>query len=224
MNLVMRRSSLDHLPPMPRFPAGYGLRTANLHDGDALTSIMVSAFGADWSLQRVLSTVLEAEDVDTTFVVTAYGVPVATASARLVSTRPESGYLHWVATHAEHRRKQLGYGVSLAVLHRLGEVGCRDSLLETQPFRIAAIRLYLRLGFVPEESHNGQTNEWQQVFSKLREERDDLPGTAQWYQTVVPRVGRRRAADRQQPVSVTTGEPARRLWKIMTSGPAIDSH
>jgi mycothiol synthase len=167
MNLVMRRSSLDHLPPMPRLPAGYELRTANLHDGDALTTIMVSAFGADWSLQRVLSTVLEAEDVDTTFVVTAYGVPVATASARLVSTRPESGYLHWVATHAEHRHKQLGYGVSLAVLHRLGEVGCRNALLETQPFRIAAIRLYLRLGFVPEESHNGQTNEWQQVLQQV---------------------------------------------------------
>jgi hypothetical protein len=35
---------------------------------------------------------------------------------------------------------------------------------------------------------------------------------------------RRRAADRQQPVSVTTGEPTRRLWRIMTADPAIDGH
>jgi hypothetical protein len=39
-----------------------------------------------------------------------------------------------------------------------------------------------------------------------------------------PRVGRRRAADGQQPVSVTTGEPARKPWRIMTADPAIDGH
>ena len=33
---------------------------------------------------------------------------------------------------------------------------------------------------------------------------------------------RRRAADGQQPVSVTTGEPARKPWRIMTADPAID--
>jgi hypothetical protein len=35
---------------------------------------------------------------------------------------------------------------------------------------------------------------------------------------------RRRAADGQQPVSVTTGEPARKPWRIMTADPAIDGH
>jgi hypothetical protein len=38
------------------------------------------------------------------------------------------------------------------------------------------------------------------------------------------RVGDVGAADGQQPVSVTTGEPARRLWRIMTANPAIDGH
>jgi hypothetical protein len=37
-------------------------------------------------------------------------------------------------------------------------------------------------------------------------------------------VGTRRAADGQQPVSVTTGEPARKLGRIMTADPAIDRH
>ena len=35
---------------------------------------------------------------------------------------------------------------------------------------------------------------------------------------------RRRAADRQQPVSVTTGEPARKPWRIMTADSAIDGY
>jgi hypothetical protein len=44
-------------------------------------------------------------------------------------------------------------------------------------------------------------------------------------QIVVPKVGRRhRAADGQQPVSVTTGELAREPWRIMTADPAIDGH
>jgi hypothetical protein len=34
----------------------------------------------------------------------------------------------------------------------------------------------------------------------------------------------RRAADGQQPVSVTTGEPVRKPWRVMTADPAIDGH
>ena len=42
---------------------------------------------------------------------------------------------------------------------------------------------------------------------------------------LVPKSGRRRrAADGQQPVFVTTGEPARKRWRIMTTDPAIDGH
>jgi hypothetical protein len=37
------------------------------------------------------------------------------------------------------------------------------------------------------------------------------------------RVGDVGAADGQQPVSVTTGEPAREPWRIMTADPPIDS-
>ena len=35
---------------------------------------------------------------------------------------------------------------------------------------------------------------------------------------------RRRAAVRQQPVSVTTGEPARKLWRIVTADSPVDGH
>jgi hypothetical protein len=36
--------------------------------------------------------------------------------------------------------------------------------------------------------------------------------------------GRWLAANGQQPGSVTTGEPARKPWRIMTADPAIDGH
>jgi hypothetical protein len=32
------------------------------------------------------------------------------------------------------------------------------------------------------------------------------------------------AADGQQPLFVTIGEPARKPWRIMTADPAIDGH
>jgi hypothetical protein len=45
-------------------------------------------------------------------------------------------------------------------------------------------------------------------------------------QIVVPKVSgrRRRAADGQQPVSVTTGECARKPWRIVTGDSGIDGH
>jgi hypothetical protein len=52
--------------------------------------------------------------------------------------------------------------------------------------------------------------------------RQEGPGPS--WGVVVPKVlvGAVVAADRQQPMSVTTGEPARKPCRIMTADPAID--
>ena len=144
--LFMRRPGLENLPPMPLLPTGHELREARSDDDRALADVMVSAFGSDWSVERVRRSLLDAEDVKHTFLVTTQGVPVATASARLLLDRfPGSGYVHWVATHADHRGKHLGKEVFLAVLQSFTELGCVDAVLETDPPRLPPVRLHLNL-------------------------------------------------------------------------------
>jgi mycothiol synthase len=153
---------------MPDLPPGYALRVATSVDDRAIADVMVSAFGPDWSVTRVHEALLDADDVKETFVVAARGVPVATASARLMpEVYPGSGYLHWVAVDADHRGKHLGRVVSLAVLRAFRELGCHDAVLETDPPRLPAIRLYLGLGFRPEHVASEHDAVWRGILSDL---------------------------------------------------------
>jgi mycothiol synthase len=170
--LFMRLPDLDHLPPMPPLPPGHELRTAVAADAEGIATTMASAFGPEWTAERVRRALLDAEDVPKTFLITCEGLPVATASARLMPEQyPGSGYVHWVATHAQHRGKRLGYIVSLEVLRYFRSIGCRDAVLETDPPRLPAIQTYLSLGFVPEQVDPEHETVWREILQTLGEGR-----------------------------------------------------
>lgn len=166
--LFMRRPELSSLPALWAAPEGYALRTAGPEDADGIAAVLASAFGPEWSAQRVRDALLDAPDVKATFVVVQAGRPVATASARLLPARfPGSGYLHWVGSHREHRGRRLGALVSLAALYYFREAGCRDAVLETDPPRLAAIRTYLQLGFLPEFVDPEHEALWREITAAL---------------------------------------------------------
>jgi mycothiol synthase len=170
----MRRLELTSLPPLWAPPDGYSLRTAGAGDADGIAAVMASAFGPEWTAERVRQALLDAPDVKETYIVLQADRPVATASARLVPERyPGSGYLHWVGSHQEHRGRRLGALVSLAALHYFREAGCRDAVLETDPPRLAAIRTYLRLGFVPEPVDPAHETLWREILAAI----DRPPGS-----------------------------------------------
>ena len=166
--LFMRRPDLDNLPPLPPLPPGYDLRPASSADEQAIAATMISAFGPEWSVDKVRRELQNDPSVVETIVATVGGVPVATASVRLMpETYPGSGYVHWVGTDAAHRGQRLGYAVTLAVLHRFRDLDCRDAVLETDPFRLPAIRVYLNLGFVPEQVVPEHEAAWREVLAAL---------------------------------------------------------
>jgi mycothiol synthase len=166
--MFMRRPNLADLPEPPPLPVGYALRRAGADDVDGIAATMASAFGPDWTADRVREALLDAPDVPETYVVTFGDTVVATASVRLMpDVYPGSGYLHWVGAHAEHRGQRIGTIVSLAVLRQFREIGCRDAVLETDPFRLPAIRTYLRLGFVPEPVEPEEEELWSRVLAEL---------------------------------------------------------
>ncbi len=149
--LFMRRPWLDDLPAGPALPSGYVLRTYQSADLPLLARLLNRAFGAgSWDEARTERALLDDPSVLATYVVARGGALVATASVRVLAEYPGSGYLHWVGTNPDEQGKGLGTLVSLRVLRHFKEMGLRDAVLETQTFRAAAVRTYLRLGFVPE--------------------------------------------------------------------------
>lgn len=165
--LSMQKANLDHLPTMPLLPKGYELRTAMIRDEKQIASLLHNAYTPFWPAFRARYILLDADDVKRTYVITYNNNVVATASARVVPRLyDDSGYMHWVAVSPEHRRKGLGYTVSLAVLHAFKEMKCKSAILETDVSRSSAINLYLKLGFEPVYKYQSQKVLWKTVLQQ----------------------------------------------------------
>ena len=164
--LFMRHPSLAEIPPLPEPPAGYVLRGYQPVDGSGLAALLTRAFGEAWDEARVRRDLAETPDVEQIYLIAYHDKLVATASARLLPDEyPGSGYVHWVGADPAHQGKGLGRLVSLRLLHHFRAAGLRDAVLETNGFRLPAVRTYLRLGFVPER-HYGDADE-QRRWSRL---------------------------------------------------------
>ena len=149
----MRRPSLIDLPLPPELPPGLTLRPYRSGDDVSLARLLGRAFGDEiWTVDHVHTALIDASDVEQTYVIAKALAIIATASARLLPEKfPGSGYLHWVASDPDYRRMHLGKIVVLAVLSEFARQGHGDCVLETETFRIPAIKLYKSLGFEIDE-------------------------------------------------------------------------
>lgn len=104
------------------------------------------------------------------------GRPVATATARLIPegergkyppTAGGLGYLHYVAALPECRGRGAGSAVTAAVLRRLQELGLNECILTTDDHRLAAIAIYLKLGWLPVLHQPDMRARWERVLGGL---------------------------------------------------------
>jgi mycothiol synthase len=63
--------------------------------------------------------------------------------------------------------------VTRRVLVHFADSGLDQAVLETDDFRLPAVRTYLRLGFVPEPRVAGDQTRWSKVLRKLTRPRED---------------------------------------------------
>ena len=168
--LRMVRPNLKDLPELI-LPAGYGMRTYRKGDEVHWARIISDSFGGRERTAQDTENEITGRDVfvpDGLYFATHRDVPVGTACAwRQSVDEKDVGYVHMVGVVAEHTGHKLGKWVSLAVLSYFRDNGFKCSMLDTDDFRIPAVKTYLNLGFIPVYVEEGQPERWHDIFEKL---------------------------------------------------------
>jgi len=81
---------------------------------------------------------------------------------------PFGGELGWVAADPAHAGRGLGRTVSAAVTARLIRAGYRNIHLYTEDWWLAALKTYLKLGYVPVLFAPDIPERWQTVCAQLQ--------------------------------------------------------
>lgn len=168
--LRMIRPNLKDLPEL-ELPRGYGMRIYRTGDEVHWARIISDSFGGRERTAQDTENEITGRDVfvpDGLYFATHQGVPVGTACAwRQSVDEKDVGYVHMVGVVAEHTGHKLGKWVSLAVLCYFRDNNFKCSILDTDDFRIPAIKTYLNLGFIPVYVEQGQPERWRNIFKKL---------------------------------------------------------
>jgi GNAT superfamily N-acetyltransferase len=173
VNVLMRRPTLVGLPPMPMLPAPLLVRRALVEDAGALAALLGHAFEAEtWDTTGTERELFSDPTVRTTLVVEAEGRLVATASLQVRPDLPECGWVRWVATDRDRRREGLARALVIGVLAVAAETGCTEARLRTQSHPLAAIPMYLQLGFEPLVNGAAEREVWERVIGLLSAEAD----------------------------------------------------
>lgn len=155
----MARPHVRDLPPLD-VPDGFAIRTWRDGDEAAWGAIMdppgAIPVAGGWTIDAVRARHVGHASFRPEWTFLAFDLtdpdctPIASASAwREVDAQPGHGAIHMVAAHPAWRGKGLGRAVTLAALHALAGRADVVATLKTDDWRVAAIRTYLGLGFLP---------------------------------------------------------------------------
>ena len=96
------------------------------------------------------------------------GKIVTTAMALRSDAYPAGGELGWFAGDPAHAGKGLGLAVAAAVTAHFINVGCRNIHLYTEHWRLAALKTYLKLGYIPFLYTPEMPERWRAICAQLQ--------------------------------------------------------
>lgn len=158
---------------VPPGPEGYLLRQFRPGDEAEYDDLFHLAFADEGRFQETLEGALEGGF----FVMEhlASGELVASCVAWRGSTmprHPDAGQMGWLVTDPSHARKGLGTIVAASATNRLAAEGYQRPCLGTEDFRIAALSIYLKLGWRPYVYREDMIPRWRSIFARLGREVD----------------------------------------------------
>ncbi len=145
----------EHLlntPPLVQLPDEYAIRTYRQGDESRFYNVMELAGWSDWNDEKLRPWISKILPVGWFMIVhTPTNEIVATAMCthNYKESNPFQGELGWLACDPAHTGRGLGTAVSAAVTARFIGAGYHNIRLYTEDFRLAAINIYLKLGYVP---------------------------------------------------------------------------
>jgi mycothiol synthase len=163
--------SLLHTQPEPRLYPDYELRIFDpARDLDAYLALVHEAGFTDFDTARV-EACLQRVLPDGFFLIdhrpTNAVVATAMATHNPTPLHPYGGELGWVAGSPAHSGEGLGKAVCAAVVRRFLSAGYRRIYLLTDDFRLPALSVYLKLGFVPLLFEETMAARWQAICDAL---------------------------------------------------------
>jgi mycothiol synthase len=158
-------------PPELRLHPDYQLRIFEpVHDLEGYLSLVHEAGFTDFGRARV-DACLQRVLPDGFYLVvhrpTHDIVATAMATHNPTLLHPYAGELGWVAGRPDHAGKGLGRAVCAAVIRRFLSAGYRRIYLLTDDFRLPALSVYLKLGFVPFLFEGTMAARWQSICDQL---------------------------------------------------------
>lgn len=157
-------------PPVWTVPEGYVLRTYQPGDEPGFFRLMDRAGFKGWDMEKFQPWLQKVLPNGFFFVVLQRsGDLVATAMATHHPSplHPFGGELGWVAGDPAHQGKGLGYVVCAAVTRRFLEAGYKRIYLQTDDWRLPALKTYLKLGWVPFLFQEDMPGRWKAVCETL---------------------------------------------------------
>jgi mycothiol synthase len=158
-------------PPAVRLPPGYALRTYRPGDETRFYQVMELAGWPGWDDEKLrpwLSRILPEGWFMAIHQESGEIVATAMALHNYTERHPFWGELGWLAGDPAHAGKGLGMAVSAAVTARLIDAGYRHIHLYTEDWRLPALKIYLKLGYVPSLYTPEMPERWREICAQLR--------------------------------------------------------
>lgn len=158
---------------VPPLPPGYVLRQFRTGDEQPYDELFRLAFEDEGRFPETLARTLEGGFFVVEYLASGQLVASCLASHGSSSPRhPAAGQMGWLVTDPSHARKGLGTIVAACATNRLSEQGYARPYLGTEDFRIAAISIYLKLGWEPYLYHDDMEARWRCIVAQLGREFD----------------------------------------------------
>jgi mycothiol synthase len=168
LRMVWPFARLRECPPMHP-TAGYSIRTFQPGDETAFLELMSSLDFGPWDEAKNSYNLNKIIPGGWFFATDTSGRIIATAMClhNYSGQSPFTGDVGWIACHPDHRGNSLGLALCSCVTRRFLEAGYTAIQLHTEYFRLPAIKLYLKLGFVPSITSPEASSLWEETCSRL---------------------------------------------------------
>lgn len=157
-------------PPVVKIPNGYKLKAYQRGDEVGFFHLMERAGFGKWNIKKLDEMLVKVIPNGFFFIIlkeTEQLVCTAMALHSPSRLHPFGAELGWLAGDPEHKGKGLGMVVCSVVVRRLICGGYKRIYLKTDDYRLPALKIYLKIGFLPFLFKEGMQDRWKLVCEKL---------------------------------------------------------